>query len=491
MEYCARARHALRLFVSGMRQHGYGAALMNLPKFNIVLPIEVANRELDARLFLSALLAAPDRRIFIGQEDRINRLLPQLQGGVYVGKHIVYSRGNPRRWYDALKSNGLRMVYIHEEGGIYPGDEANWRRVLDRFVQRDIANFDHEDYICNWGDFQSGYYRAVLPERTDRIVTTGHPRFDIYKRYSRFYTEDAEAIRQRLAPFVLVNTNLTVANHNAGPQAIFHPSLGYKPAQPEELNAMLEQWAHTSQVLTAMVALVHRLAREFPAITFVLRPHPSEDLGFYRAAFAGVANIIVEHSGPVGPWILASEALIHDGCTTAVEAYLLGKTPIAYKPLGDQPRDVWLPNALSYVCHDAADVVSTLNGALGGGPVTTKQPAVDPRAVQILENLRQDGMPALIAVVEQALAECEPANDSESTARARAREVWTELRDGPRALTRKLSGRRRLREYNRQKFPGFRRTDIAAKCARVRDLTGRQFICRYLSPRVLLVESGE
>ena len=43
----------------------------------------------------------------------------------------------------------------------------------------------------------------------------------------------------------------------------------------------------------------------------------------------------------------ARNLLIHNNCTTGVEAYLLGKTAISYRPLCDPRFDLLLPNALS------------------------------------------------------------------------------------------------------------------------------------------------
>ena len=75
-----------------------------------------------------------------------------------------------------------------------------------------------------------------------------------------------------------------------------------------------------------MVTLTHNLANKFPELNFIYRPHPSEDHDYYKVIFKGVKNINVEHDGNVIPWILACKLLLHDGCTTAIEATLAGKT---------------------------------------------------------------------------------------------------------------------------------------------------------------------
>lgn len=462
---------------------------MTQAKHNILLPIEIINRELDARLFLGAMLARPDRRIYIGNENRINRLIPKLDGGVYVGKHITYVLGNSRRWYDPLKANGFKLIYIHEEGGIYPGREANWRRQLDWYRKRDIDNFDPEDYICNWGDFQTGHYRETLPERADRIMTTGHPRFDIYRDYPDFYKREADVIRQRFGKMVLVNTNFAYVVHNAGWKATFSKELGYVPDDPSRIDPMLAIWAHGNNVLVGLVQLVHQLAREFTDVTFVVRPHPSEDISFHQAAFHGVKNIHVEHSGAVGPWILASNAMLHDGCTTAVESYLMGKTPISYKPMGDLPHDIVVPNDLSISCANLEQVSAALRNCLENDAQGVGMIEPSTRASALLENIEQPAMPLLIRVMEQALEQAGPPRDTASSAKVRLREWQSVAREAPRTLTRRFSRRRRQREYDLQKFPGFDARIIADKCERIRALTGRSFNCKVLSDQLLTIEA--
>jgi hypothetical protein len=55
----------------------------------------------------------------------------------------------------------------------------------------------------------------------------------------------------------------------------------------------------------------------------------------------------VDSTGNVHEWILASEAVIHFNCTTAVEAYLLGVPPIAYRPKRYPQYENPLPYELS------------------------------------------------------------------------------------------------------------------------------------------------
>jgi hypothetical protein len=69
------------------------------------------------------------------------------------------------------------------------------------------------------------------------------------------------------------------------------------------------------------------------------------------------------------PWLLAAKALIHNGCTTGVEAYALGLPAITYRAsINDYFDDAFhrLPNDLSHECLDLEQLQDTLANILKG-----------------------------------------------------------------------------------------------------------------------------
>jgi hypothetical protein len=107
-----------------------------------------------------------------------------------------------------------------------------------------------------------------------------------------------------------------------------------------------------------------RLAARFPAATIILRPHPGENHQTWIDAAQGAKNVHVSHEGSVIPWILASEALIHNGCTTGLEAYILDGQPIAYQPAVSENHDLHLPNSLSSTVNDEASLFSLIDAII-------------------------------------------------------------------------------------------------------------------------------
>lgn len=114
-----------------------------------------------------------------------------------------------------------------------------------------------------------------------------------------------------------------------------------------------------------MSDLAAAVARAYPDIKLIIRPHFTEtDAQWKRWLPAGLGNIQIEHSGSAIPWMLASQAVIHNSCTTGTEAFLADVPVIAYRPVRDDRYDAELPNRLSVEVRNETEAISFLGGIL-------------------------------------------------------------------------------------------------------------------------------
>lgn len=375
-------------------------------KINLLFPIEVSSRELDFRLFLACLAARPQRRIWIGQQRVIYALANNMKGGLYLGKNLFGLPPNIT-WhrYRNLKSRGFRLIHLDEEGAVYRGGPEQWKQEL--FRRFDPTQMDAEDYICTWGDFQRDVYRSVSPPCIQNIRTTGHPRFDLYKpEYREYYDTAAKAIRERYGDFVLFNSNLHRVNNHDGTKRVFSERLGYYVKDPARRSQFFDRWRHLMFTFASFVRLANRLSVEFPDLNIVVRPHPSENKAFYHTVFDDVPNVHPVREGSVGPWLLACRAMIHDGCTTGLEAHLADVPVINYKPVEDEKHDSFLPNLFGTRCHSDEEVIAEIRRVLASKePYTCQQKEEVPeQAIQLIDNLRRDSFPQLLGVIDEALS---------------------------------------------------------------------------------------
>ena len=457
-------------------------------KINIFCPIETINRELDFRLFFAALTVRPDIRFVIGKQFTISDLLREIPGGIYLGQNIrpvkrSYVKPTLNKRLHQLRDNGTTLVVVDEEGGIMTGDETRWKQWLDFRV--DATALQPQEHLCTWGNWQRDYYRGLDVPNASHIHTTGHPRFDLYKpQFRSYYDEETNKWKERFGDFVIINTNFTWANHFMGDKFLFSENSYYDPSDPQKRLDFVRQWSHVGQVRSKMVALVMRLSVEMPHLNFVIRPHPSENMQSYRTIFGDAPNVFVEHEGSVGPWLLASRALIHDGCTTAVEAHFCGVPILNYKGVIDERYDLMLPNALGERCESEDRVLDCLQQIMRGDQNVGRTTTLPTQATDLIHNFEHDAFASLNEYVQSVVEKTAPTKaEYDRVLRHHAR--MEKIRPLARQLKTKLRPRQKTMV---EKFYGFDTNDMEKRFEKVRAITNKDVQFKMLSSRVFTVE---
>ncbi|MGV2434408.1 MAG UNVERIFIED_CONTAM: hypothetical protein LVT10_05630 [Anaerolineae bacterium] len=74
--------------------------------------------------------------------------------------------------------------------------------------------------------------------------------------------------------------------------------------------------------LVKMIEITNELAKKFPQVTFILRPHPFENAKVYieKLDLDEQSNLHVIRLGTIDQWISRASLLIHRGSTTSLEA---------------------------------------------------------------------------------------------------------------------------------------------------------------------------
>jgi surface carbohydrate biosynthesis protein len=459
----------------------------------VLFPIETSNREVDYRAWLAAMLASDGLDVLMGQQDVVYRSAATVGGGIYLGQNIRTSEGgvsgNMVR-YRRLKESRFSVVHLDEEGGVLLGrGPADWEReLLHRFDARELAA---DDAMCVWGPFQEKVYRGVRPQCSVRA--TGHPRFDLCAAEFRpFFYDDVAEIRQRLGPFVLVNTSFARANHHQGIRQVFSDREHYFP---ERLDARLRSigfWALQSHGLVDFVDLVHRIAAEAPQRKIVVRRHPSESETLYETVFRGVQNVYVIHDGSVSPWILAADVVIFDSCTTGIEAWALGRNAISYRPHSGHVS-VALPALFGRECRSVEDVASALAEISRGdfiGPSLSEERLAEVR--QVAMNLGTApsafaGVREVVAGVSVRAASPRPNWERALAIRERARVAKQNARGVARRL---FSERQRAYEAHRSKFQGVSPARMVQKVERAARLQNTRVDVTVLSDDLIIVRGS-
>jgi len=123
-------------------------------------------------------------------------------------------------------------------------------------------------------------------------------------------------------------------------------------------------WQHREKMFQSFLKLVPRLSKEFPNVNIIVRPHPSEDHKKWKTAARGAAQVHILHEGNVIPWLLAAKVMIHNSCSTGVEAFLLDRQSISFQPFHSNAGEVELPNMLSHAVSSEDELVKTIKSRL-------------------------------------------------------------------------------------------------------------------------------
>ncbi|QIG79541.1 surface carbohydrate biosynthesis protein [Stakelama tenebrarum] len=349
------------------------------------LPVITKARELDARVLLAIKLVDRGFRVVLGSNSYVNYRAFYARNGVYFSPLLVPA---VERRFHALRARGHRIIAWDEEGLVYP--DPDWY-----FANRvSGASARLADALIGWGRIPADDLAATLPEDAPPIHPLGNGRIDLLRPpYRALYDAEGAQLRKRFGRYVLVNTNFDMVNHADGPGGFRRRMLESGRISGPRDEAKFADWAVFRQAMyDAFLEGIPRLHDALSDVALVLRPHPSESPEPYRALAARLPRLMVEPpKGPVLPWIVGAEAIVHNSCTTAVEAFLLDVPSVAYQPDDvAAAMDSPLPNLLSRVGADWDAVANLLRGILETGGKDWMAPRQWEQAVAHIGGLEGD-----------------------------------------------------------------------------------------------------
>lgn len=333
----------------------------------LIIPVESQVRELDAKLLLACAAAERGFSVLIGSLYFLHYGAASLPRGIYLAKSM---RALSDRIYGILGRLGHEIVAWDEESLVRFGFDDYRRRRLSPRILAQVSQ------IFAWGDDDAEVLRRVAGPDTP-VYVTGNPRVDLTRPELRgFFDREAESIRRRFDPFVLVNTNFSFVNAFVASQNLLQPGPGGRLTPGDNAAGMTTDFArgvagHKQALFEHFRAMIPRLAEALPDHTIVVRPHPAEHHAPWLEAAKEAPNVEVANEGNVLPWLIAAKAMVHNGCTTAVEAALLDTPAVSFRPVVDETFDLALPDSLSHPAFDLDDLLETV-GSIVGRP---KEPA--------------------------------------------------------------------------------------------------------------------
>lgn len=282
-------------------------------KKTIYIPIEIKYREYNSQLLLAKQAAQNGYRVYIGPDFRllkIMRLKPQ-KAGIYHYKSVTR--------LNELKDKLDVFTRIDQEIGPAIDDYD--------FITRISLKSDNHRFLNRYytvGNLATIAARQHMRFDDVEIVETGWPRMDLWKKdFFKLYENDVETIKRRYGDFILFSSDFGLVDRDR---------IKGLELQLKDVGVEGDDW----QVIEKNASSAHLDFLKFLEILseidsyhdlphIIIRPHPSENKEIWVSEIKKFKNINVVYDGEITPWILASQGLLHRGCTSGLQAFLMDK----------------------------------------------------------------------------------------------------------------------------------------------------------------------
>jgi surface carbohydrate biosynthesis protein len=338
-------------------------------KTTLIIPIENQVRELDPKLLLAYVAAKRGFSSILGFRREIHFHISSFPPGIYLSKSMTAASD---LMFQIMRKLGHEIVAWDEEALVHLPPATYFSRRLSPLAMAFVS------HMLAWGQDNAELWKQYprLPDGSE-IHVTGNPRNDLLRPEMRhYYEETVVELRERYGDFILINTNFNHVNAFYPGLNLFVPNdkPGGEPRPGRAARGMTREYAeglrdHKQAIFEKFQQLIPAVEKAFPKYNTVVRPHPTENQEIYRQIAAKCERVEVTNEGNVVPWLMAAKALIHNGCTTGVEAYVMGVPAISYRATVNDLYDLGfylLPNKLSYQCFDFEELRLTLEKILAG-----------------------------------------------------------------------------------------------------------------------------
>jgi surface carbohydrate biosynthesis protein len=335
----------------------------------LLIPVENQVRELDPKLLLACIAAKRGFSSVIGSRRELEFRIDSYPKSIYLSKSMT------RRsliFFRMARKFGHHIVTWDEEALVHLPPETYFSRRLHPEAIQLVS------HLFAWGQDNVELWRQYdhLPQDMP-IHNTGNPRNDMLRpEMHSFYDEEVQALQRKYGDFILVNSNFNHVNAFGSDMNLFQPV--NKPGEPAKfgraargMNREYAQglWDHKQAVFKSFQDLIPKLDQAFPNLNIIIRPHPTERHDVYKEIATHCSRVHVTNDGNVVPWILATKAVLHNGCTTGVEAFVMGVPAISYRESisEDYDNDFYqLPNAVSHQCFNFAQLKDMIHQIISG-----------------------------------------------------------------------------------------------------------------------------
>lgn len=325
---------------------------MNKKKSYLYIPVEISAREIDSKLLIALKAVKNGFTVVLGRKAPLIKHVLRGKPGIFLS--IWGAHKNFKNLYKDIKEKGHNIAAVDEEGLITLSDE-NYLR-----LKMDPKTLDYIDIFFTWGEAQNNKLILNRQSSSHKFLQAGNPRLEMLKsNFNSLYENDMNEIKSLTDKYVLIVSSFGFSNHYDGSEAYLKQleSDGVIRNKKEEI-AYKDYFNFQNINFKEFIDATKTLATKYPDTNFIYRKHPAEDPLSLDKYFSDFKNILLIHDKSIIPWIKSSICVIHNYCTTAIEAQILGVPSIGYRPFKDESIESNLPYLNSKELFYKDDLVS-------------------------------------------------------------------------------------------------------------------------------------
>ena len=325
---------------------------------NIYLHVEISARELDSKLVLAILAASKGHEVIVSNDEVIEKGLKRgwLPAGIFHTKSLMPSKAKIKR-HSSLIKKGCKITSIDEEASIDRFGYETFSKL--RYSEETISQ---SSAVFTWGDEDFETLKKEYSNYSEKIFKTGSPRVDVWGPFFDNYWGTPQNIPKK--PFLLISSNMaSVFDHLSLKERIKNMSIGGYFKVPGQLKEKFLTLSGNFLKAITFIEAIKYLSKHNNGYDIVIRPHPAEDINFWKILLEGTPNVHVIREGSISPWINKAFAVMHHACTTAVECTVSQKPLVTY--VASELRDHYyqnnLSNQLGYRVKTKEDLLTLVN----------------------------------------------------------------------------------------------------------------------------------
>lgn len=302
----------------------------------VFIAIENFNRELGGKELLAQELSASGFIVFLGHKSIIRSFLNlyPLKGHIFIDKGLL--SGSAKRICEYKKS-GMKVYSFDEEALMH----TDYKCYLT--FNHEIETIKNIDGIFCWGQKHYEMLRE-FGYKKNQLISTGNPRFDAYKYINK------KVFARKKKKYILICSRfamLRMSKMRGCDDTLLKP---------------------TKEIYDEFLQIPRLIRNSGIDTPILIRPHPSEPIKSWEEETKNLADIKISKKGPVKEILKESKMMIHNRCTTGLEAYLSGVPVISFEPFKlnepPHPPSELINSFAHYIANSGKDIITSIKTIL-------------------------------------------------------------------------------------------------------------------------------